>query len=154
ITGTKQEKYLGILIKYPESDGFLNRNIKIAEYTPQNDIKIGFIGLGQFAQNYIIPPLKKQKVDLISVSNSSAASSLAASKHFGFSESSTDGFNLIENKNINTVFIASRHDSHGEYVAAALSQGKNVYVEKPLAINPVQLDNIIKAKESTNTRLM
>ena len=43
---------------------------------------------------------------------------------------------------INTVFIATRHDSHASYVVEALSLGKHVFVEKPLCLTLGELDEI------------
>ena len=45
-------------------------------------------------------------------------------------------------KNIDLVIICTRHDSHGSLVLQALNAGKNVFVEKPLAVNQNELDNI------------
>jgi len=43
---------------------------------------------------------------------------------------------------IDTVVIATRHDSHAPLVCRALKAGKHVFVEKPLALNAEQLDEI------------
>jgi hypothetical protein len=50
------------------------------------------------------------------------------------------------NDSINTVFIATPHSSHADLVVKALERGKNVFVEKPLAINRDQLDEVIDAR--------
>ena len=42
----------------------------------------------------------------------------------------------------NTVFIATRHDSHAEYVMRALKAGKNVFVEKPLCMTEEEFEEI------------
>ena len=46
---------------------------------------------------------------------------------------------IIENDDINTVFITTRHDSHAHYVMKALKAGKHVFVEKPLCLNEDEL---------------
>ena len=43
---------------------------------------------------------------------------------------------------INTIFIATRHNSHAHYVINALKSGKNVAVEKPLCISEEELSEI------------
>ena len=50
---------------------------------------------------------------------------------------------ILENENINTVFIATRHDSHAEFVLKALNAGKNVFVEKPLCLTAEELSQIV-----------
>ena len=41
-----------------------------------------------------------------------------------------------------TVFIATRHDSHAEFVLKALKAGKHVFVEKPLCLTIEELEEI------------
>ena len=43
---------------------------------------------------------------------------------------------------VNTVFVATRHDSHGRYVLKALRAGKHVFVEKPLCLTQEELQEI------------
>ena len=50
----------------------------------------------------------------------------------------------MNNPDINTLFIATRHDSHAKYVIDGLRAGKNVYVEKPLCLNVEELLEIQK----------
>ena len=49
---------------------------------------------------------------------------------------------LLQDKDTDAVFVLSRHDSHAQYVVAALSGHKPVLVEKPLAVNREQLEEI------------
>jgi predicted dehydrogenase len=51
------------------------------------------------------------------------------------------------------VIIATRHDSHAELAAAALARGKHVFVEKPLAITPEQLEAVFAAASSSTAIL-
>ncbi|MBL8225048.1 MAG: Gfo/Idh/MocA family oxidoreductase [Chromatiales bacterium] len=49
---------------------------------------------------------------------------------------------LIQSPNISTVFIASNHASHADYAIRALTAGKTVYVEKPVAVTMDQLRDL------------
>ena len=49
---------------------------------------------------------------------------------------------LLDNPNLDAVFILTRHNSHAAYVKSALERGKCVFVEKPLAINREQLEMV------------
>jgi polar amino acid transport system substrate-binding protein len=56
---------------------------------------------------------------------------------------------------VNVVFIATRHDTHAAFTAAALDAGKNVFVEKPLAIREHELARVLEvASERSDCRLM
>jgi predicted dehydrogenase len=70
----------------------------------------------------------------------------------GFAQASTDLNTLLSNTAINTVVIATRHDTHARLVAEALNAGKHVFVEKPLAIDLTGLDNVRTAYDQAHTR--
>ena len=43
------------------------------------------------------------------------------------------------------VVVATRHDTHADYVCRALRAGKHVFVEKPLALTMAQLGEVARA---------
>ncbi|MCX6743283.1 MAG: Gfo/Idh/MocA family oxidoreductase, partial [Candidatus Parcubacteria bacterium] len=45
-----------------------------------------------------------------------------------------DPDNAFEDKESNLVIVATRHNTHADYVLKAIKSGKNVFVEKPLCI--------------------
>jgi len=49
---------------------------------------------------------------------------------------------MIENSSINTIAIVTQHNSHAYFVQQALKAGKNVFVEKPLAITHEELSDV------------
>ena len=60
----------------------------------------------------------------------------------------------MADENTDTVFIATRHDSHGSYVEEALRAGNNVFVEKPLCMNATELQQILNARNEQELALM
>jgi len=108
---------------------------------------IGMIGSGNYASQILIPAFKAAGAGLISLCSSGGVSSVHAGEKAGFQQATTDADALINSPDVDTVVIASRHDSHAEYTAAALRAGKNVFVEKPLAITRPQLAEITSAYE-------
>jgi polar amino acid transport system substrate-binding protein len=64
---------------------------------------------------------------------------------FGFRSFSTDAAEVFSRKDVNAVFIATRHKTHADLVVAALAAGKSVFVEKPLAIIEEDLKRISDA---------
>jgi polar amino acid transport system substrate-binding protein len=61
---------------------------------------------------------------------------------FGFNNASSDINDILSDKSVNTVFVATPHNLHAPYALAALKAGKNVFVEKPLAMNDEELEEI------------
>src|SRR5207245_2052288 len=66
-------------------------------------------------------------------------------KKFGFEQSTTDVGAVLSDPQIDTVVIATRHDSHAGYVVDALRAGKHIFVEKPLAIHSAEIAAIEEA---------
>jgi polar amino acid transport system substrate-binding protein len=69
----------------------------------------------------------------------------ALAERYRFRNATTDAGEIFKDPEVNTVAVATRHDSHGRYVKAALEAGKSVYVEKPLAMNDAELASIVAA---------
>ena len=76
-----------------------------------------------------------------SVATATGVASESARRLFHF-ERAVQPSELIQDKDTDLVFVLSRHDSHAQYVVAALSNHKAVFVEKPLAVNREQLEEV------------
>lgn len=143
ISGKGTDFYLGILVKYPQrADAeriFIEMPIR---RDAVSELKLGFIGAGQFAQSNLLPHLKKQGIDFIGVTTATPSNALTVARQFDFKFSSTDSSSMINRDDINLVFIATKHDSHAKYVIESLKLGKNVFVEKPLALNRTEISEI------------
>jgi len=142
----KGESALGILIKFESQTDFLNRSESVIEnkvsQLPTSSIQVGFIGSGNYAIRTLCPALKKTPATLNTVCSSGGVTAAYSAKKFGFMKATTDLRNIIDNKDINTVFIATRHNSHADLVCNSLKAGKNVFVEKPLALSQDEIDKI------------
>lgn len=155
ITGEKQEKYIGILIEYIERSNKFNKLIETKSIkTLRDNINVGFIGAGAFAQNHILPPLKKEGVNLVAMSNSSSLSSYNVAKRFGFARQYSDGESVINDQEVNIVFCATRHDSHSKFVVDAIKNRKPIFIEKPLCVDEEQLYEILENYQEHNGKVM
>jgi predicted dehydrogenase len=90
---------------------------------------------------------------LESVAANTGAAAAAARTGFGFTIAESPS-ELLENPNLDAVFILTRHNSHAAYVKSALERGKKVFVEKPLAVNRGQLEMVrtVYAQASAENR--
>ena len=145
VTGKTREHHLGILLRYPDAPETHPREPR-AEALASSPATpgIGFIGAGSFAQKYLIP-LARKGGDLASVVTSRGVTAKSVGEKFGFTSHSTDPGDVLANPAVNTVFIATRHDTHAAFAIAALEAGKNVFVEKPLAIREDELAQVLEA---------
>ncbi len=151
----RSERFAGILIKYDfESERALKQTVETAhQIQPNSNVKIGFIGAGSFATNMLLPKLKG-KQSLIGVTTSRGNTSRYVADKFGFKFCTDNANELIQNSEINTYFICTRHNSHASYVLKCLENKKNVFVEKPLAMSVDDLNLIKEAYSKTNTSLL
>jgi len=98
----------------------------------------------------LLPNIPKGKdVVLKGVMTASSASSRTVADRYGFEFCTGQEDDILNNDEINTVFIATRHDTHGYYVKKALEAGKNVFVEKPLCLTIQELEEIKAAYQPT-----
>ncbi|PCG09105.1 dehydrogenase [Sphingomonas ginsenosidimutans] len=106
---------------------------------------IAVVGAGNYASRVLIPALKAADAQLHTVVTSGGLSGSIAGRRDGFVVASTDTAEVMANPAIDTMVIATRHDSHAALAAEALSNGKNVFVEKPLALDLAQVEAVESA---------
>jgi predicted dehydrogenase/threonine dehydrogenase-like Zn-dependent dehydrogenase len=153
VLGNTEEPHIGILLKYSENEEKRETKYNLSTNAIK-DINIGVIGAGSFAQSYLIPYAKSFGASLDTVVTSKGITSKNVAQKFGFNNSSSDASDVFSNSAINTVFIATPHNSHSNYVIDALKFGMNVFVEKPLAMNYEELEEVKNAFEKHKTKLM
>jgi len=59
----------------------------------------------------------------------------------------SNAYDLINDNEINAVYVATPPESHAEYAIASIKAGKPVYIEKPMALNHTECLKIIKESE-------
>jgi len=153
VLGKVKEKFIGILLEYPENEAKKATLIQNAKSNEIKEINVGFIGAGSFAQGYLIPACKEE-ASLETVVTSTGINARSVADKFEFNASSTSPNDVFENNKINTVFIATRHDTHAQYVIEALKSGKQVFVEKPLAMNYEELEQVKEAYEAAGDKAL
>jgi predicted dehydrogenase len=147
---------LGIVLQYPEPpDAAMRRETIVLTpslrplhtASPRVPV-IGMIGAGNYATQVLLPALQRTQVHLKCIASSGGVSGAQAARKFGFERTTTDTSSLFTDDTINTLVIATRHDSHAHLVCRALEAGKHVFVEKPLALIPEELAQIVKTYET------
>ena len=110
---------------------------------------IAIIGAGNFTQAMILPALKKAKGSIKYLVSSSGLSSTQLAKKYDIEKSATDYKEVLQDEKLKGVIITTRHNLHASMVVDALSAGKEVFVEKPLALTHKELKEIIETKQAT-----
>ena len=158
ITGKKKEPFLGVLLKYSDEKQETSKRVEfplIPRSASLSSVKLGVLGAGLYANATLLPVLKNNKdFELVGIASSGGLHAQHSGKKYGFQYATSSEEEIINDPNINTVAILTRHDSHADLVVKALKAGKHVFVEKPLAINSKQLSIISKQLLATDHRLL
>jgi predicted dehydrogenase len=86
------------------------------------------------------------------VADINGVSGAHVARKFGFEKATNDYREILNDPEINTVFITTRHDLHASMVIEALEASKNVHVEKPLCLNRQELARVKEAYEKAAGR--
>nr|WP_240546702.1 bi-domain-containing oxidoreductase [Alloalcanivorax xenomutans] len=147
---TSDKSALGIILNY--SSDVESRNIRSVALSDGGVVDpakpvVGFIGAGNYASRMLIPAFKEAGAQLHTISTSGGVNGVIHGEKAGFAHATTDTQGMLDNPDINTVAIVTRHNSHASFVASALDAGKHVFVEKPLAVNRKDLELVQEAYE-------
>jgi len=138
---------LGIVLAYPSEPSQPARTVPLVsradKATPGQSQGVGLIGAGAFAKGVLLPAIGKiAGLDPVGICTERGMSASQTGQRFGFEYATTDAETLFADERVGAVVITTRHDSHADLVVRALGAGKHVFVEKPLCLDPGELDGI------------
>ena len=148
---------LGILLNYPSYNDpeISNTLVKLdtSKKFKEGNVNIAFIGGGNYASRILIPAFKKAKASLQTIVTSGGINAVHHGKKNNFIAASTDINEALE-KSIDSIVIATQHNLHADQTISAMKAGKNVFVEKPLALSHIDIDAIEDAQKKANKIIM
>jgi len=148
LEGKIKEKYLGIVLKYKNEIDLSEHKIvqRNQKAVTSDTVNIGLIGAGNFTKSVILPNLQKvQGFELVGLCTATGVSAEGTGKKYDFKYITTQAQEIFKNREINTVFVTTRHNDHANKVLKAIEYGKHCFVEKPLCIYEEELEEIEKA---------
>ncbi len=138
-----KEPALGILLEYAPRPGGADRRLLLAAGAVAAGAgRVTVIGAGNHAARVLIPAFKRAGATLDTVVSAGGASATHQGRKHGFAAASTDADAAIGESEVDSIVVATRHESHAGYVLAALRAGKHVYCEKPLCLTLEELGEI------------
>ena len=144
----EETKPLSVVLRYD-----IKSEPKI-EFTPDVDLEpttskvnLGILGAGNFASTTIMPILKELKKDcqVLGVASSTGLTAQSLATNFKIKNKYTTEEAILNSPEIDAVLILTPHFNHAELVIKALSKGKAIYVEKPLALTN---DSLVEIEEA------
>ena len=138
---------LGVILQYPQQvDRSARIKITQKKTSASQNATIGVIGAGNFAISTILPCLKETDARLKYIAGKTNTHAVQhAAKKFEIENALTDYRQILDDDEIDAVFIVTGHHTHAKFVTEALAAGKHVFVEKPLCIYEEDLAGIADA---------
>ena len=157
ISGAQEQPYLGVVLGYdPETD--VMRRVQLSAKTSvrksDKSITLGVIGAGGYVAAMLLPHFKTAGVNFRAIATASGISAHDVGKRFGFAYAVSSADDVIDDPEVNLVVVGTRHDLHAELATRALEKDKHVFVEKPLALNDHELDQVQEAADNSQGKLM
>jgi predicted dehydrogenase/threonine dehydrogenase-like Zn-dependent dehydrogenase len=153
----KKEKYIGVILDYPELENKLGRKIlnDKRQFSKKNKVNVGLIGVGLFVKGTMAPILKDIKnVNIKGIAASKGFTLEGISQKLRSEYKTTDYKEILNDKDIDAVIVAVPHNLHSKFIIESLNAKKDVFSEKPLCLNKDQLEEIIESYSQSNNRLM
>ena len=117
-------------------------------------INWGIIGCGDVTELKSGPAFNKvPKSSLVAVMRRDVAKAKDYAQRHRVPRWYSDAGKLINDPEVNAIYIATPPSSHEEYTLAAIHAGKSVYVEKPMALNYAAAKNMAAAAKAANIKL-
>lgn len=150
ITGKRNEPFLGVLLQYPQKTELpVNQSVSVSKVqltakAENEKPNVGVLGAGNYANATFLPVMKAStdRCVLKSIASGSGGKARHSAEKFGFEKVETDGSAVLSDPEISDVVLLTPHSMHAAQTIAALENGKNVYCEKPAAIDPVSLAKV------------
>ncbi|MCB0640200.1 MAG: Gfo/Idh/MocA family oxidoreductase, partial [Phaeodactylibacter sp.] len=138
------------ILSYPE-DSMPEPVVDITpkQFNGQQGI-MGVIGAGNFTKMALLPGLSKAGANIKYIASMRGVSGTGLAKKFNITHSTTDYKSILADEQVDTIVITTQHNLHAPVIVEALQAGKHVFVEKPLALNSSELDQILEAYEAAD----
>ncbi len=138
----REKNYIGVVLRY-KRESEIKKVVIVRNFNRISKINLAIIGAGSYAQNVLLPNfLKYKEITPLYLITSRPENATNLSKRYGFKYASCDYNVAFEDKDVNLIVIATPHNLHAKLVKLSILNNKAVYVEKPLAINLDELNEI------------
>jgi predicted dehydrogenase/threonine dehydrogenase-like Zn-dependent dehydrogenase len=155
---TSETKPLITLLKYKQEEEQPARKVAVQSKPIERNgtINVAIVGAGRFAKETHLPNLMKLKniYNIHAIMSKTGSNAKTTAQQFGAKYATTDYEEILGDKDIDAVFITTRHNLHAKMAMAALRAGKAVFLEKPMALNKEELDGLITTIHETQKPFM
>jgi len=153
-------KPLGLVLRYPSTAANtppkLETRIFLNKRSVSGKIRIAVVGAGNFAKAVHLPNLQKLShlYHIRAIVSAMGTNALAAARQFGADYASTNYEDVLNDPDVDAVLICTRHHLHASQAMAAARAGKAIFLEKPMALNQTELDELVAVLKETEVPFM
>ncbi|MBR5466836.1 MAG: Gfo/Idh/MocA family oxidoreductase [Bacteroidaceae bacterium] len=113
-------------------------------------INWGFIGCGEVTERKSGPAFNQvEGSQIVAVMSRSAEKASSYAQRHNIPKWYTDAQSLINDPDVNAIYIATPPSSHATYAIMSMKAGKPVYVEKPLAASYIDCQRVMRISNET-----
>jgi predicted dehydrogenase len=119
-------------------------------------VKVGLIGLGEVAQIIHLPILEAlaDRYEIAAICDISPGLLQLIGDRFGVTNRYDDPFALVQQADLDAVFVLNSDEYHADCIIAAAQSGKHVLVEKPMCLTLSEADAVIAARDAAGVQVM
>jgi len=116
-------------------------------------VRWGLIGASTIAREWVIDAIRASGGDIVSVMSTSVERGRSYAKENGIQRHVADVDALVNDPNVDAVYISTTNELHREQAIAAARAGKHVLCEKPLAMSLQDAHAMAKAAKDAGVLL-
>jgi len=139
---------LGVVLTYAPDESTLRAPAITVTQLPAKaaaQARVGVIGAGAFSTGTLLPALAKTGAQIAYVADLNGAAARHAADTYKIGQAVSDYHLILADESIDAVLAPVAHNLHARVVCESLAAGKHVFVEKPLAMNRRELDQVVAA---------
>jgi predicted dehydrogenase len=122
---------------------------------PAGRLRVGYIGCGNMAQRVHLPNLASiPDCELVALAEIRSSLGKKVQARYGIPNLYADHRALLEDHDVEAVAVSGQFALQGEIARDCLLAGKDVFMEKPMAVSVAQAERLLDAVRSTGKRLM
>lgn len=118
-------------------------------------MKIGILGVsGHFFLRCCLPLQQSDEIEVYAIASRSEEKAKKASQEWGIPVFYDSYDQLLEDKNIEAVYIPLPNHMHAEWIKKCADAGKHIICEKPLALDAEEASQVAEYVKQRNVKLM
>ncbi len=120
----------------------------------QTQINIGIIGAGRIGRLHAETlKFRVPQANLVAVADPMADAAASCAKQLDIGAHHKDHHVILDDPEIDAIFICSSTDTHAAIIQQAAEAGKHIFCEKPIDLDPKRIDSALTAVQRAGVKL-